>query len=190
MPVPEAAVSGEAFRDGPLEFEAMAETASKPLACPRCALRYPLEERFCARCGMPLTYAGKVGHEEPVTETHERARKIKPQYSRGELRCVVTARQQAEAEFIQKLLLEEGVPSTLRRTAGFDVPDFLAAGPRDVMVPESGVEVARQMLLESEIASPPAGGPSGPSALALLVGVLVALGVVALLAWAVFSVAA
>jgi hypothetical protein len=102
----------------------------------------------------------------------------------------VTARQQAEAEFIQKLLLEEGVPSTLRRTAGFDVPDFLAAGPRDVMVPESGVEVARQMLLESEIASPPAGGPSGPSPLALLVGVLVALGVVALLAWAVFSAAA
>ena len=26
----------------------------------------------------------------------------------------------------------------LRRSAGFDVPDFLAAGPRDVMVPISG----------------------------------------------------
>lgn len=165
----------------------MAQTVSKPLACPKCALRYPLEERFCARCGMPLTYAGKVGHEEPVTETHERARKIKPQYSRGELRCVVTARQQAEAEFIQRLLLEEGVPSTLRRTAGFDVPDFLAAGPRDVMVPESGMEVARQMLLESDIATPSATGSPGPSPLRLLVGVLVALGVVALLAWAVMS---
>ena len=167
----------------------IAETVSKPLACPKCALRYPLEERFCARCGMPLTYAGKVGHEEPVTETHERARKIKPQYSRGELRRVATASQQAEAEFIQKLLLEEGVPSTLRRTAGFDVPDFLAAGPRDVLVPESGVEVARQMLLESDIASASEDAAGGPSAVALLVGVLVALGVVALLAWAVMSAA-
>ena len=47
------------------------------------------------------------------------------------------------------LLLEEGVPSTLRRSAGFDVPDMLAAGPRDVLVPESGVEVARQVLLRA-----------------------------------------
>ena len=165
----------------------MAGTVSKPLACPKCALRYPLEERFCARCGMPLTYAGKVGHEEPVTETHERARKIKPQYSRGELRRVATASQQAEAEFIQKLLLEEGVPSTLRRSAGFDVPDFLAAGPRDVLVPESGVEVARQMLLETDIAPASQDVAGGPSPFALLVGVLVALAVVALLAWAVMS---
>ena len=45
---------------------------------------------------------------------------------------VAGARNQAEAEFIQGLLLEEGVPSMLRRTRGFDVPDMLAAGPRDV----------------------------------------------------------
>ena len=65
---------------------------------------------------------------------------------------MATARQQPEAEFIQMLLLEEGVPSTLRRTAGFDVPDMLAAGPRDVLVPESGLEVAREVLLEADIA--------------------------------------
>ena len=52
------------------------------------------------------------------------------------------------------LLLEEGVPSTLRRSAGFDVPDMLAAGPRDVLVPESGLEVARQVLLEATSRSP------------------------------------
>ena len=45
------------------------------------------------------------------------------------------------------LLLDQGVPSTLRRSAGFDVPDFLAAGPRDVLVPESGLEPAREVLL-------------------------------------------
>ena len=34
---------------------------------------------------------------------------------------------------------------------GFDVPDMLAAGPRDVLVPESGVEAARDVLLQSDI---------------------------------------
>jgi hypothetical protein len=155
---------------------------SLPLACPKCATRYPLEERFCARCGMPLTYSGRVGDEEPVTEQHERARKIRPEYARGELRKVVTARQQAEAEFIQLLLLEEGVPSTLRRTAGFDVPDFLAAGPRDVMVPESGVEIARELLRQSDIAPTPQSGERvGPSPERLLAGLLAAIVVVAIL---------
>lgn len=67
---------------------------------------------------------------------------------------VVGARNQAEAEFIQGLLLEEGIPSMLQRTRGFDVPDFLAAGPRDVLVPQSGVPAAREMLLQSELISP------------------------------------
>ena len=129
---------------------------SEPLACPRCALRYPLEERFCAKCGMPLTYAGEVNAEEEATEKQARARKIKPQYSRGELRKVATGRQQPEAELIQMLLLDEGVPSTLRRSAGFDVPDMLAAGPRDVLVPESGVEVARDVLRQADIEAAPA----------------------------------
>ena len=162
----------------------MSKPVSLPLACPKCATRYPLEERFCANCGMPLTYSGRVGDEEPVTEQHLRVRKIKPQYSRGELRKVVTARQQAEAEFVQMLLLEEGVPSTLRRTAGFDVPDFLAAGPRDVLVPESGLEVARDVLRQSDfITDTGASGDSsaGVSPRALLVGIAVALVLIALL---------
>jgi hypothetical protein len=133
----------------------VASKPSFPLACPRCATRYPLDERFCAECGMPLTYAGKVDVEEPATGSRARARKINPEYTRGDLRRVTTARQQPEAELIQMLLLEEGVPSTLRRSAGFDVPDLLAAGPRDVLVPESGVELARQILSESEITSSP-----------------------------------
>jgi hypothetical protein len=160
-----------------------------PLACPRCAKRYDISERFCAECGMPLTYAGRVDAEQdPVSEGHARARKVRPQYARGPLRKVAMARQQAEAEFIQMLLLEEGVPSTLRRTAGFDVPDMLAAGPRDVLVPESGVETARQVLLESELvpAAPDAGTGMPPPGV-LLAGVLIALGVVALLVWLVLS---
>jgi len=44
------------------------------------------------------------------------------------------------------MLLEEGIPSFERRSRGFDVPDFLAAGPRDVMVPAGGLDVARELL--------------------------------------------
>ena len=71
---------------------------------------------------------------------------------------VAGGRNQAEAEFIQGMLLEEGVPSILRRSAGFDVPDFLAAGPRDVMVPQAGAEVAKEVLLEAEMAPTRGGG--------------------------------
>ncbi len=158
--------------------------ASEPLVCPRCAATYPLSERFCPACGMPLVYAGGLGVDQPVTEQHERARKVKPQYAEGELVRVVMARNLAEAEFIQGLLLEEGVPSLLRRTRGFDVPDFLAAGPRDVMVPESGAEVAREVLLQSEIipaAESPGDGMDRP--LRVLIGLVIAVAVVALIAW-------
>lgn len=138
---------------------------------------------------MPLTYAGEVDAELQTTEKHARARKIKPQYTRGDLRRVATGRQQPEAEFIQMLLLEEGVPSTLRRSAGFDVPDMLAAGPRDVLVPESGLEVARQVLLQSDIEVTQQAqdvrdaGSGGPAPGMLLAGLLLAAAVVALLLW-------
>jgi hypothetical protein len=129
-----------------------------------------------------------ISAEDPdhVSERHERARKIKPQLAEGKLVRVAGARNQAEGEFIQGLLLEEGVPSMLRRSAGFDVPDFLAAGPRDVLVPESGVSVARDVLLEAELISPE---PSvrGVSPTRLLAGLLLALAVGALIVWAVFS---
>jgi hypothetical protein len=47
---------------------------------------------------------------------------------------------------IQGLLSEHGIPSMLKRAAGFDVPDFLAAGPRQVLVAEEIVEKAREVL--------------------------------------------
>lgn len=64
----------------------------------------------------------------------------------GRLVKVAWASQQAEAEMIQGLLSEHGIPSMLRRAAGFDVPDFLAAGPREVMVSEEMAERAREVL--------------------------------------------
>jgi hypothetical protein len=64
----------------------------------------------------------------------------------GKLVKVAYAQQQAEAEMIQGLLSEHGIPSMLRRAAGFDVPDFLAAGPREVLVAEEVAERAREVL--------------------------------------------
>jgi hypothetical protein len=125
-------------------------SSSGPLSCPRCAVSYPLSERFCANCGMPLVYAGRSG-EDPITETHQRARKIKPQYARGNAVKVGFARNQAEAEMVQGMLLEEGIPSMLKRTRGFDVPDYLAGGPRDILVPQTGAEAARQLLADTEL---------------------------------------
>lgn len=130
---------------------------------------------------MPLVYADLTVEDVPVTAAQERARKVKKQYLDGPLVSVASARHQAEAEMIQALLLDEGVPSMLRRTRGFDVPDMLAAGPRDVLVPQSGAEVARELLLQAEIASPegdggiPVGEPRRVLAVLLLACIVVPL---------------
>jgi len=117
------------------------------LICPSCAREHPPSERFCASCGMPLVHPGGLGDiDEPIGERRQQARKIKPQYSEGRLVKVAYAQNLPEAELIQGLLIEEGIPSMARRAAGFDVPDFLAAGPRDILVPESGAEAAREAL--------------------------------------------
>ncbi len=163
--------------------------SSEPLACPSCALRYTIDERFCSECGMPLTYVGDATAEAPESEAHERARKIDPRFTEGDLVRVAGGRHQAEAELIQGMLLEEGVPSMLRRSPGADVPDFLAAGPRDVFVPESGAEAAREVLLEADMAprqaparAPRPGGQTGHAA-RLVGAVLGGAALAALVAW-------
>jgi hypothetical protein len=156
----------------------------EPLVCPRCGTTHGLDERFCPSCGMPLVYAGSTGVDQPVTERQERARKIKPQYAEGPLVRVAGARHQAEAEFIQGLLLEEGVPSMLRRTRGFDVPDMLAAGPRDVMVPQTGVDAAREVLLQAELISDEPPRPADDRPFRIFAGLLIGIVVVGLIVWA------
>jgi hypothetical protein len=122
-----------------------ASSGEQPLVCPGCAREYPPSERFCTACGMPLVHMSG-GTEQAVSERQQRARKIKPQYSEGKLVKVAAAQNGAEAEMIQGLLLEEGIPSMLRRSPGADVPDFLVAGRRDILVPESGAQAAKEAL--------------------------------------------
>ena len=95
--------------------------------------------------------ARRLPGRRELSERQQRARKIKPQYTEGELVRVAGASNQAEAEFIQGMLLEEGVPSLIRRAAGFDVPDFMAGGPREVLVAASGAPTAREVLVGAEI---------------------------------------
>ncbi len=80
------------------------------------------------------------------SERRTTARKIKPEYAEGPLVRIARAGSQPEAEFIAGLLLEEGIPSLVRRAGGFDVAEFMAAGARDVLVPESGAQAAREAL--------------------------------------------
>lgn len=63
---------------------------------------------------------------------------------------VAWAPNQAEAEMIENMLNSEGIPCMLQRQRGFDVPDFLAAGPRYVLVPAAAEEKARQILADLE----------------------------------------
>jgi pimeloyl-ACP methyl ester carboxylesterase len=119
------------------------------LRCPRCGREEAAHERFCPDCGMPLVPA--VGAEHEASERERRARMIKPQYTDGELVKVARAQNQSEAEMIEQLLLTHGIPSLVRRAPGADVPDMLVAGARDVLVPESGAQAAREAL------APPAG---------------------------------
>src|SRR5437764_307858 len=106
------------------------EAAGPELTCPGCGRPGEDGQRSCSACVMPLPFAG--GGEAVVDDRHARARKIRPQYTEGDLVPVARAAHQAEAELIQGVLLEEGIPSMLKRSRGFDVPDMLAAGPRDV----------------------------------------------------------
>jgi len=156
----------------------------RALICVSCGSTYPPTERFCPDCHLPLSYPepSRPEGEAGVSERRRRARKVKPQLTEGELVRVAGGRNQAEAEFIQALLLEEGVPSVLRRTAGFDVPDYLAAGPRDVLVPAAAVATAREVLLEAELVPAGANAP-GMSPPRLLAALLVALALGALVIW-------
>ena len=62
---------------------------------------------------------------------------------------VGAAPDESVALLMDGVLKEAGIPSLIQRAAGFDAPDFLSAGPRDVLVPAPLVEEARQVLEDS-----------------------------------------
>src|ERR671911_333812 len=164
----------------------MSSTADGSLACPGCGREDDSGASFCPACGMPLVRAGAEPLDAPLSDAHGRARKIDPAFTEGDLVRVAGGRNQAEAELIQGLLLEWGVPSLLRRSAGFDVPDFLAAGPRDVLVPSAAAETAREVLLQADMA-PTTGEGRGPRPLVLAAAIALGGAATALLAYLAFQ---
>ena len=69
----------------------------------------------------------------------------------GKLVKVGFGRSQIEAEMLQGLLTEAGIPSILKRTLGFDAPEFLVSGPHDVLVNQSDVKEAREVLADTTL---------------------------------------
>ncbi len=59
---------------------------------------------------------------------------------------VAVAANETDALLMDGVLKDAGVPSLIQRAPGFDVPDFLSSGPRDVLVPGSLLEEAKQVL--------------------------------------------
>jgi hypothetical protein len=96
------------------------------------------------------------------------------------------ARNQAEAELMEGVLRAEGIPALVRRTGGADVPDYLAAGPREILVPASGAALARELLGTSEPEEPHATGEGTP-AWAKALAVAIAVAILALVAAGVFA---
>lgn len=63
---------------------------------------------------------------------------------------VAWAYNQAEAELIEQILAGAEIPCLIKRNNGFDVPDMLAAGARDIYVPAAAAGKAKELLAELE----------------------------------------
>ncbi len=86
--------------------------------------------------------------EAPRTATAGPVGAIQPD---GTVRVAVAANQ-AEAELLQGVLVDAGIPSTWRRTGG-DLPELLAAGYREIYVPADAADEAQALLATMETPS-------------------------------------
>jgi hypothetical protein len=71
---------------------------------------------------------------------------------------VAIAMHQPEAEMLAGLLRAYDIPALIRR-ATFDVPDMLAGGPRELLVPADREREAREVLAADQ---GDAGSPGAP----------------------------
>jgi hypothetical protein len=68
---------------------------------------------------------------------------------------IAWARHQPEAELIIGLLRNAGIPAFARRSGGVDVPDMLAGGTREVLVPAGRALEAHALLDPMEASEDP-----------------------------------
>jgi hypothetical protein len=76
----------------------------------------------------------------------ERAWERSPSRRTESMRCVVVAINQAEADMLEDMLRAEGIPCMTRTIGSPTPPDFLAIARREVLVPESALAAARDLL--------------------------------------------
>jgi hypothetical protein len=88
-----------------------------------------------------LTEEPAPDHDVPRSATASPVGDVQPD---GTVRVAVAANQ-SEAELLQGVLADAGIPSTWRRTGG-DLPELLAAGYREIYVPEAAAGEAQALL--------------------------------------------
>jgi len=139
------------------------------LRCPYCDETIEPAANSCKSCGLPLLQAPREYESASGYAPH-----LRPEYCGGALQRITVATSQAEAELVQGMLTEEGIPSVVTSSKSFDLADLTADGRRDVFVPEDGVEAARDLLCLSPEALATANAET-PNPTRLLLAILIGL---------------
>jgi Putative prokaryotic signal transducing protein len=122
--------------------------------CPFCGVEFEQGASACPSCDLPLLSADHIAtanmggkHSARVATLAVADRRPRPEYTIGDLRCVVVAMNLAEAEMLEDMLRSEGIPCVVRR-AGSGANAYVGmAGQREILVPEGGLAAARDLLL-------------------------------------------
>jgi hypothetical protein len=93
-----------------------------------------------------LTESPPPAQDAPRTATAGPVGDVQPD---GTVRVAVAANQ-SEAELLQGVLADAGIPSTWRRTGG-DLPELLSAGYREIYVPQAAAGEAQALLATLEV---------------------------------------
>jgi hypothetical protein len=122
--------------------------------CPFCGVEFEHGASACPSCDLPLLSADEIAIANLSSERTAHIgmlavadRRPRPEYTIGDLRRVVVAMNQAEADMLEDMLRSEGIPCVVRRTGRADLPDFGLSGQREILVPEGGLSAARDLLL-------------------------------------------
>jgi hypothetical protein len=101
-----------------------------------------------AEAGAALVSALTEPEDAPETPRQATASPVGDVQPDGTVRVAVAANQ-SEAELLQGVLRDAGIPSTWRRTGG-DLPELLAAGYREIYVPAGAAGDAQALLATLE----------------------------------------
>jgi len=159
---------------------------SELLVCPGCGASRPAAELFCPDCRLPLVYdpdqAVPVKLSERRSGLEDQAAAVGGRAGQGRV-----GSQSGRGRVHPGPAARGGSPEHAPPQCRFDVPDFLAAGPRDVLVARSGESTARQVLLEAEIVKPGSTVPQ-TAPVRMFAGMLVALVAASLILWLLYEV--